>query len=237
MFRLSSRSGAVDLVARRAFRRMMLLLRWLQLERRLRPLPFQLPHPLFHLFAGFEGDYVLLGDVNFVTSSGVSRLSSRPLLDLEHAKGSQFDPLLFDQRVDDSIKCFLDDALGFELGQTDFFGNRFDDLFLGHNAAPVGQGKAEIVEAAMPPDPPAHAPSVDGTTTSVKLGLALLPSAMGSQDARIERHPDYPERRTCSLSVCCQRTYPTWLGRGNCPFVVNIYNQTVNDFTHRGGAD
>jgi hypothetical protein len=64
--------------------------------------------------------------------AGIACLAGGPGFHLEDAEVSQFDPPLLDQGLDDRIEGLLDDLLRLQLRHPDLFGNRFDDLFLGH---------------------------------------------------------------------------------------------------------
>ena len=94
---------------------------------------FQFAYAFFHFLARLERDHKLLGNVDTLTRTGVTSLSRGPLLHLEDPKISQFDSPLIDECLDDGVECLLDNLLCLELGQPNFFRNRLDDLFLGHD--------------------------------------------------------------------------------------------------------
>jgi hypothetical protein len=98
---------------------------------------------LFHLLARFEGDHELLWDKDFIAGSRVSSLAGCPSLYLENAEISEFDAMVFDQRLNDGIKGFLDDFLRLELRKANLFGDGFDNLFLGHVGVPYETGQMD----------------------------------------------------------------------------------------------
>ena len=49
--------------------------------------------------------------------------------------------MVFHQRVDDGIESLLDDFLRLQLRETDFIGNRFDNLFFCHYEFPYEEDR------------------------------------------------------------------------------------------------
>ena len=65
---------------------------------------------------------------------GIASHPSIPPLDLEDPEVSELDPTFLNERFDQRIERFLDPLLGTELGQVELFGDRPDDVFLGHGS-------------------------------------------------------------------------------------------------------
>ena len=97
--------------------------------------PLQLAYALLHLFPGLERDDELLWYKDFIAGPRIAGLACGALFHLKDAKIPELDPLFLYQRLDDRVKCLLHDLLGLELGQPNVFGDRLDDLFLGHGTA------------------------------------------------------------------------------------------------------
>jgi hypothetical protein len=114
---------------------------WLGETSLLRCAALHLADPLLHLFSGFERDHKLFGDKDFVSRAGIAGLTSRPSLDLKHAKIPQLNAMVLDQGLDDGIEGLLDDFLGLKLCQPNLFGDGFDNLFLGHVKVPYATGQ------------------------------------------------------------------------------------------------
>ena len=88
----------------------------------------------FHLLAGLEGDDVFGLDVDPFSGPWIASLAWLAFLHLENAEVSQFDPALFQERVDNGVEGLLDNLFGFQLRQAELFGYLLDDLFLGHRS-------------------------------------------------------------------------------------------------------
>ncbi len=110
---------------------------------------FKFADPLFHLFAGLERDDKLLWHEDFFARARVACLTGGPLFDLKNAEIPQFDPFVFDQRVDDCVERLLDDLFGFQLSQTDFLGNGLYDFFFRHNEVPYKKDRPAAKVDAM----------------------------------------------------------------------------------------
>ncbi len=96
----------------------------------------QFHHFRFHLFPRLERNDIFFGDIYLTTGSGVTSLSCGPLLNLENSEIPQFDATFPDQGFDDRIKCLLNYYFGLLLCQSDFLGNRSNNVFLGQNSLP-----------------------------------------------------------------------------------------------------
>ncbi len=105
-------------------------------------LAFQLADPFFHLLARLERYDELLGNVHLLARPRVARLAGSPLLDLKDPEVPQLDAAVLYERLNDGVERLLDDLLRLELRQTDLLGDRFDDLFLGHQTPPREKGIA-----------------------------------------------------------------------------------------------
>ena len=107
---------------------------------------------LLHLLARLESDHKLLWDKDFVAGPRVASLACGPSFDLENAEISQFDAVILDERFNDGVKRLLNDFLRLELGEPNFLGDGFDNLFLGHVELPYETGpmdEAALNEAAL----------------------------------------------------------------------------------------
>ncbi len=94
---------------------------------------FQFANFFFHFLARLKGYDELLRYVDLVAGARITRLASGTLLDLEHPKIPQLNPAFLDERFDDGVEGLLNDFLRLQLGETDLVGNRFHNLFLGHD--------------------------------------------------------------------------------------------------------
>ena len=96
---------------------------------------FQLPHTLLHFLTRLESHDVLFRHVDAFTRAGIAGLPRRAFLDFKHSEIPELDTLVGDQCLDNRIKRLLYDFLGLQLRETNFFGNRLNYLFLGHNSS------------------------------------------------------------------------------------------------------
>jgi hypothetical protein len=101
---------------------------------------FHFSHPLFHFLARLERDDEFLRYKHFVAGTRIPGLACGPTFYLENAEISEFNAVIFNERLDDRIERFLDDFLRLKLCQTDLFGDGFDNLFLGHVGSPLRGG-------------------------------------------------------------------------------------------------
>jgi len=92
----------------------------------------QVSHASFHVFARLKNHYVFLRHFDLVARLRIPRFTSRPLLDFEYTKITQFDSSFPDQRIHDRIEGLLNDFLRLLLSQTHFFGDRAYDVFFCH---------------------------------------------------------------------------------------------------------
>jgi hypothetical protein len=79
-----------------------------------------------------EGDHELLGHEHLLAGPRVAGLSGASSLHLEDAEIADSDAALLGQRVQDGVEYLLDDLAGLQLAHAQVFGDRPDDLSLGH---------------------------------------------------------------------------------------------------------
>ena len=117
-----------------------------------RPPPIHLPNPRLHFLPGLERDHALGLDGNPLPRPGIAAHPCLTAFDLEDPEVSQLDPPLLHERFDQGIERSLDQFPGPELREVELFGDRPDNVFLGHGsdapatlrtAPPEGQNEPE----------------------------------------------------------------------------------------------